>query len=45
MKKTLIIYSDKLHELEVLGGYDIHHKTEEVLHGLGFSNDDLNRPL
>lgn len=43
-EKTLIIYSDKLHELEVLGGYDIHHKTEEVLHGLGFSNDDLNRP-
>ena len=33
-EKILIQYSDKLHELEVLGGYDIHHKTEEVLQGL-----------
>ncbi|NNV54433.1 ribosomal protection-like ABC-F family protein [Limnovirga soli] len=37
-------YSDKLHELEVLGGYNIHHKTEEVLQGLGFLNADLTRP-
>jgi ATP-binding cassette subfamily F protein 3 len=43
-EKTLLIYSDKLHELEVLGGYDIHHRTEEVLQGLGFSNADLQRP-
>jgi ATP-binding cassette subfamily F protein 3 len=43
-EKTLIIYSDKLHELEVLGGYNIHHKTEEVLQGLGFANEDLHRP-
>ena len=43
-EKTLIIYTDKLHELEVLGGYNIHHKTEEVLQGLGFANSDLNRP-
>jgi ATP-binding cassette subfamily F protein 3 len=43
-EKTLLIYSDKLHELEVLGGYDIHHKTEGVLQGLGFANEDLNRP-
>jgi ATP-binding cassette subfamily F protein 3 len=43
-EKTLLVYSDKLHELEVLGGYDIHHKTEEVLQGLGFANEDLNRP-
>ena len=28
----------------MLGGYDIHHKTEEVLQGLGFSNSDLERP-
>jgi len=40
----LLTYSEKLHELEVIGGYDIHHKTEEVLHGLGFGNDDLKRP-
>jgi ATP-binding cassette subfamily F protein 3 len=43
-EKTLLVYSDKLHELEVLGGYNIHHKTEEVLQGLGFSNSDLQRP-
>ena len=43
-EKTLHEYSDKLHELETLGGYNIHHRTEEVLQGLGFSNSELNRP-
>jgi ATP-binding cassette subfamily F protein 3 len=43
-EKTLLIYSDKLHELDVLGGYNIHHRTEEVLQGLGFANEDLERP-
>src|SRR5688500_12102184 len=43
-EKTLYEYTDKLHELETLGGYNIHHKTEEVLQGLGFSNADLQRP-
>jgi ATP-binding cassette subfamily F protein 3 len=43
-EKTLHDYSDKLHELETLGGYNIHHKTEEVLQGLGFPNEDLKRP-
>ena len=38
------LYADKLGELEILGGYDIHHKTEEILQGLGFSNADLIRP-
>ena len=38
------LYADKLHELEILGGYDIHHKTEEILQGLGFPNADLQRP-
>jgi len=37
-------YADKLHELEVLGGYNIHHKTEEILQGLGFANADLGKP-
>ena len=37
-------YSEKLHELEVLGGYDIHHKTEEILQGLGFTNENLHKP-
>ncbi|PZR25448.1 MAG: ABC transporter ATP-binding protein [Citrobacter freundii] len=43
-EKILHEYSDKLHELETRGGYDIHHRTEEVLQGLGFSNADLQRP-
>ena len=38
------LYADKLHELEILGGYDIQHKTEEILQGLGFMNADLQRP-
>ncbi len=43
-EKTLHDYSDRLHELETLGGYNIHHKTEEILQGLGFANADLKRP-
>jgi len=43
-EKTLHSYTDKLHELETLGGYTIHHKTEEILQGLGFANTDLSRP-
>jgi len=43
-EKTLHDYTDKLHELETLGGYTIHHRTEEVLQGLGFANADLLRP-
>lgn len=37
-------YADRLHELEILGGYDIHHKSEEILQGLGFANADLQKP-
>ncbi len=37
-------YADKLHELEIIGGYSIHHKSEEILQGLGFANADLQRP-
>ncbi len=37
-------YADLLHEMEVLDGYSIHHKTEEVLQGLGFSNESLSKP-
>ena len=43
-EKTLHDYTDKLHELDTLGGYNIHHKTEEILQGLGFANADLKRP-
>ncbi|MFN8243413.1 MAG: ABC-F family ATP-binding cassette domain-containing protein [Ferruginibacter sp.] len=37
-------YADKLHEMEVLDGYSIHHRTEEILQGLGFANADLQKP-
>ena len=37
-------YADKLHELEVLDGYSIHHRSEEILQGLGFANADLQKP-
>jgi len=40
----LIQYTDALHELDVLDGYNIQHKAEEVLHGLGFSSQDIKRP-
>src|SRR3990170_2066446 len=43
-EKLLHAYTDKLHELETLDGYNIHHKTEEILQGLGFQNADLKRP-
>ncbi|MBS4043269.1 MAG: ABC-F family ATP-binding cassette domain-containing protein [Chitinophagaceae bacterium] len=43
-EEILLLYSEKLHDLEVAGGYEIEHKTEEVLHGLGFSDNDLKRP-
>ena len=40
----LIKYTDALHELDILDGYNIEHKAEEVLHGLGFTTKDLARP-
>ena len=45
-QETLLnLYTDRLHEMDTLDGYNIHHKTEEVLQGLGFANADLNRPF
>ncbi|MEO6961177.1 MAG: ABC-F family ATP-binding cassette domain-containing protein [Puia sp.] len=38
-------YTDKLHEMDLLDGYTIHHKTEEVLQGLGFASGDMQRPF
>jgi ATP-binding cassette subfamily F protein 3 len=40
----LIKYTDALHEIDVLDGYNVQHKAEEVLHGLGFTTADLARP-
>lgn len=32
-------------EFDALDGYNIHHKTEKVLEGLGFTTEGLQRPL
>ena len=37
-------YSHALHDFEVAGGYEMEHKSAEVLEGLGFSTTDLQRP-
>src|SRR5215203_939477 len=37
-------YSHKLHDFEEAGGYVMQHKTEEILQGLGFENNALQRP-
>jgi ATP-binding cassette subfamily F protein 3 len=37
-------YADRLHDFELLGGYTVEHRTEEVLHGLGFTEPDMKRP-
>lgn len=37
-------YSHALHDFEVAGGYEMEHKTAEVLEGLGFTTLDLQRP-
>ena len=36
-------YSHMLHDFEVAGGYEMEHKTAEVLEGLGFTTEDLQR--
>jgi len=43
-EKLLEAYTYKLHQLETADGYTIHHRTAEVLQGLGFSPTDLERP-
>jgi len=43
-EELLIEFSDKLHLFETLGGYEMKHRTEQVLEGLGFSTADLERP-
>lgn len=37
-------YAELLHEMDVLDGYSIHHRTEEILQGLGFSNAEIHKP-
>jgi len=43
-EEILIKYTDALHEMDVLDGYNVHYKAEEVLHGLGFTNEQLDKP-
>jgi ATP-binding cassette subfamily F protein 3 len=43
-EKLLNRYMDVLHEIEILDGFDIRYKAEEVLHGLGFSDEQLDKP-
>ena len=38
-------YTDALHEMDILDGYTIQNRTEEILQGLGFANADLQRPF
>ena len=42
-EEMLHLYTEKLHELDILDAYNIEHKTAEVLHGLGFQQSDLHR--
>ena len=43
-EEKLIKYTDLLQEMADLDGYDVEHKSEDVLHGLGFKQEDLGRP-
>jgi ATP-binding cassette, subfamily F, member 3 len=43
-EQLLTRYMDVLHEIEVLDGFDIRYKVEEVLHGLGFTDEQLDKP-
>ncbi|MBP9854396.1 MAG: ATP-binding cassette domain-containing protein [Candidatus Omnitrophica bacterium] len=38
-------YGDVLQELEQLGIYDVEHKAEKILTGLGFKQEDFHRPI
>lgn len=38
-------YGDILHELEVLHYYELEHKAEKILMGLGFKESDFPRPV
>lgn len=40
----LLRYSELLHDFEMAGGYEMEFKAAEILEGLGFSTQDLERP-
>jgi ATP-binding cassette subfamily F protein 3 len=38
-------YAEVLHDFEIAGGYSMQHQSEEVLHGLGFSTEEFEKPF
>jgi ATP-binding cassette, subfamily F, member 3 len=42
-EKLLEKYTDLLHDFEVAGGYEMEHRTAQILEGLGFTTSDLKR--
>ncbi len=38
-------YGDVMHELEILGIYELEHKAEKILFGLGFSPEVFHKPI
>ncbi|MDD5019340.1 MAG: ABC-F family ATP-binding cassette domain-containing protein [Candidatus Omnitrophica bacterium] len=38
-------YGEILHELDILGYFELEHKAEKVLMGLGFKEKDFHRPI
>lgn len=38
-------YGEILHELDVIGFFELEHKAEKVLTGLGFKSKDFDRPI
>ncbi|MCG8430963.1 MAG: ATP-binding cassette domain-containing protein [Candidatus Omnitrophica bacterium] len=38
-------YGDVLHELETLGYFELEHRAEKILSGLGFRETDFHRPI
>ncbi|MCK9432833.1 MAG: ATP-binding cassette domain-containing protein [Candidatus Omnitrophica bacterium] len=38
-------YGEVLHELEILGFFELEHKAKKILSGLGFKERDFNRPI
>lgn len=38
-------YGEVLHNLEMLGYFELEHRAEKILMGLGFKEKDFNRPI
>jgi ATP-binding cassette subfamily F protein 3 len=45
LERLLKRQEDLQHEVDALGGYDVDHKMEAVLHGLGFTDAQFNIPV